>query len=184
MNSALRVLVTGAGSVYGLGIIRTLKASVLPIEILAVDVNPYSLGLFIADKSFIAPRVADEESYYIFIENLCKNYQVRAVFIRSGTELSFYSRKRTLIEKSTGAKVFVSSPTVIKICSDKWLTMGRLSQAGFQIPESIRYPEDTNKLPSFLKSMKFPMIVKLRVGHGSEGVTLVKHMGRSIFSCV
>ncbi|MFZ5967266.1 MAG: ATP-grasp domain-containing protein [Bacillota bacterium] len=174
MNSPLRVLVTGAGSVYGLGIIRALKASVLPIVILAVDVNIYSLGLFIADKCFIAPKVADEESYYIFIENLCRNHQIKAVFIGSGTELSFYSRKRKLLEKSTGAKVFVSSPTVIKICSDKWLTMCHLSRSGFQVPKSIRYPEDTDKLASFLERIGFPLIVKPRIGHGSEGVTLVK----------
>lgn len=174
-NSPLRVLVTGAGSVYGLGIIRALKESVLPIEILAVDMNPYSLGLFFADKCFIAPQAASEESYYIFIKSLCKNYQIKAIFIGSGTELSFYSRKRKLLEKSTGAKVFVSSPTVIKICSDKWLTMCYLSRSGFQIPISIRYPEDTSKLPSFLKSIGFPVIVKPRIGRGSEGVTLVKN---------
>ncbi len=175
VNSPLRVLVTGAGSVYGLGIIRALKESVLPIEILAVDINPYSLGLFIADKGFIAPQVAAEESYYLFIEKLCKDYQIKAIFIGSETELSFFSKKRNLLEKSTGAKVFVSSPTVIKICSDKWLTMCYLSRSSFQIPISIRYPEDTSKLPSFLKRAGFPLIVKPRIGRGSEGVTLIKN---------
>lgn len=172
-NSPLRVLVTGAGSVYGLGIIRALKASVLPVEIIAVDVNPYSLGLFIADKCFIAPQAAAEESYYMFIEKLCKNYQIKAIFIGSETELSFYSKKRELIERSTGAKVFVSSPKVIKICSDKWLTMCYLSHSGFQVPISIRYPEDVDKLPSFIKRMGFPLIVKPRIGRGSEGVALI-----------
>jgi carbamoyl-phosphate synthase large subunit len=59
VNDPLNVLVTGAGSVYGLGIIRALKASVLPIETIAIDTNPYSLGLFFADKGFSAPRAAD-----------------------------------------------------------------------------------------------------------------------------
>lgn len=175
INSPFRVLVTGAGSVYGLGIIRALKASVLPMEILAVDVNPYSLGLFMADKCFIPPQAASEESYYLFMENLCNNYQIKAVFIGSGTELSFYAKKRKLLEKSTVAKVFVSSPKVIKICRDKWLTMCYLSRSGFQIPISIRYPEDMDQLPSFLKRTGFPLIVKPRMGHGSEGVTLIKN---------
>ncbi|ATW26853.1 ATP-grasp domain-containing protein [Candidatus Formimonas warabiya] len=175
MNRPFRVLVTGAGSVYGLGIIRALKASVLPLEILAVDVNPYSLGLFIADKGFLAPQVASEESYYLFIEDLCKNYQIKAIFIGSGRELSFYAKKRKSLEKSTAAKVFVSSPAVIKICRDKWLTMGYLSRAGFPVPASMRYPEDMKGISPFLKSTGFPLIIKPRMGSGSEGVTLVKN---------
>ena len=119
INSPLRVLVTGSGSVYGLGIIRALKASVLSIEVFAVDMNPYTLGLYVADKGLIAPKVTSEEYYYKFIESLCKDYQINAIFNGSAAELSFYSKHRELLERSTGAKVFVSSPRVIKICCDK-----------------------------------------------------------------
>ena len=174
INNPLSVLVTGAGSVYGMGIIRALKASVLPLEIIAIDVNPYSLGLFFADKSFIAPRAAAEESYYMFIENLCKDHQIKAIFIGSTAELSFYAKNRESLEMSTGVKVFVNSPTVIEVCSDKWLTMCHLSRSGFQIPASIRYPEDAGMLSSFINSAGFPLIVKPRMGKGSEGVVLVK----------
>ncbi|MEW9095297.1 MAG: ATP-grasp domain-containing protein [Clostridiaceae bacterium] len=174
INDPLNVLVTGAGSVYGLGIIRALKASVLPVEIIAIDTNPYSLGLFFADKSFIAPRAADEESYYMFIENLCLDYQIKAIFIGSTAELPFYSRNRGSLKRSTGSKVFVNSPEVIELCTDKWLTMCHLSRSGFQIPASIRYPEDAGMLSSFIESAGFPLIVKPRFGRGSVGVVLVK----------
>jgi carbamoyl-phosphate synthase large subunit len=174
INGSLSVLVTGSGSVYGLGIIRALKASVLPIEIIATDINPYSLGLFFADKGFIAPRAADEECYFVFIENLCKEHQIKAIFTGSTAELSFYAKNREPLEKSTGTKVFVNSPTVIETCSDKWQTMCHLSRSGFQIPASIRYPEDAGTLSSFIKSGGFPLIVKPRGGRGSEGVVLVK----------
>lgn len=174
INSPLSVLVTGAGSVYGLGIIKALKASALPLEIIAIDINPYSLGLFFSDKSFIAPRAAAEESYYMFIENLCKDHQIKAIFIGSTQELSFYAKNRESIEMSTGAKVFVNSPAVLELCTDKWLTMCHLSRSGFQIPESIRYPEDASMLSSFIKSAGFPLIVKPRGGRGSEGVVLLQ----------
>jgi len=174
INSLLRVLVTGAGSVYGLGIIMALKASVPPVEIYAIDSNPYSLGLFVADKCFVAPKAAAEESYYMFIENLCKAHQLQAIFIGSTAELSFYAKNREALERSTGTKVFVNSPAVIELCSDKWLTMCHLSRSGFQIPASIRYPEDAGMLSSFIKSAGFPLIVKPRMGRGSKGVVLVK----------
>lgn len=174
INGPLNVLVTGAGSVYGQGIIRALKASVLPIEIIAIDTNPYSLGLFSADKSFIAPRAADEESYYMFIKNLCIDHQIKAIFIGSTAELPFYSRNRESIERSAGAKVFVNSPAVIELCTDKWMTMCHLSRDRFQIPASIRYPEDAGMLSSFIESAGFPLIVKPRFGRGSVGVVLVK----------
>lgn len=174
INGTLSVLVTGAGSVYGLGIIRSLKESVLPIETIAIDSNPYSLGLFFADKNFIAPQVADEESYYMFIKNLCINHEIKGIFIGSTAELPFYSRNRESLERSTGAKVFVNSPAVIELCTDKWLTMCHLSSSGFQIPTSIRYPEDAGMLSSFTQSTGFPLIVKPRFGRGSVGVVLVK----------
>jgi carbamoyl-phosphate synthase large subunit len=174
INDTLNVLVTGAGSVYGLGILRALKASVLPIKTIAIDTNPYSLGLYFADKSFIAPRAADEESYYMFIENLCKDHQIKAIFIGSTAELPFYSKNRESLETSTGAKVFVNSPEAIELCTDKWLTMCHLSRCGFQIPESFRYPEDAGMLSSFIESAGFPLIVKPRFGRGSVGVVLVK----------
>lgn len=174
INGLLSVLVTGAGSVYGLGIIRELKASVLPVETIAIDTNPYSLGLYFADKSFIAPRAADEESYYMFIENLCKEHQIKAIFIGSTAELPFYSRNRESLEASTGSKVFVNSPEVLELCTDKWLTMCHLSRDRFQIPATIRYPEDAGMLSSFIESEGFPLIVKPRFGRGSVGVVLVK----------
>ncbi len=174
INGTLSVLVTGAGSVYGLGIIRSLKESVLPVETIAIDSNPYSLGLFFAHKSFIAPQVADEESYYMFIKNLCINHQIKGIFIGSTAELPFYSRNRESLESSTGAKVFVNSPAVIELCTDKWMTMCHLSRSGFQIPASIRYPEDAGMLSSFIESTGFPLIVKPRFGRGSVGVVLVK----------
>jgi carbamoyl-phosphate synthase large subunit len=174
INDPLNVLVTGAGSVYGLGIIRALKASVLPVEIIAIDTNPYSLGLFFAGKSFIAPRAEDEESYYMFIKNLCIDHQIKAIFMGSTAELPFYSRNRESLERSTGSKVFVNSPAVIELCTDKWLTMCHLSRHRFQIPASIRYPEDAGMLSSFIESAGFPLIVKPRFGRGSVGVVLVK----------
>jgi carbamoyl-phosphate synthase large subunit len=174
INGPLSILVTGSGSVYGLGIIRALKASALPFEIIATDINPYSLGLFFADKGFIAPRASDEESYFMFIENLCKDHQIKAIFTGSTAELPFYSKNRESLERSTGVKVFVNSPSVIETCCDKWLTMCHLSRSGFQIPASIRYPEDVGTLFSFIKSVGYPLIVKPRGGRGSEGVALVK----------
>lgn len=174
INRPLNVLVTGAGSVYGVGIIRALKASSLPVEVTAIDINPYSLGLYIGEQGFLAPPVKDEESYYLFIKGLCKKHRVKAIFIGSEKELSFYAKRKDLLERSTGVKVFVSSPQVIKICRDKWLTMCWLTRLGFNIPLTIRYPEDSNRLSSFIDKIGFPLIIKPRMGHGSQGVILVK----------
>lgn len=151
-----------------------MQASVIPLEIIAIDTNPYSLGLYLADKGFLTPDVTNEKDYYTFINNLCKKFLIKAIFIGSNSELAFYAKKRQLIEESTGARVFVSSPKVIKICNDKWLTMNHLTHLGFRVPKGIRYPEDHKKIEQFLKSSEFPVIVKPRSGRGSEGVILIQ----------
>ena len=175
VDHPLTVLVTGAGSVYGMAVVTALHQSVLPVRIIAIDINPYAPGLYMADEGFLAPSVTAAQRYAAFVEGLCQKYQIRAIFIGSETELSFYAKKKKALEQLTDAKIFVSSPKVIKICTDKWLTTEYLTQKGFLTPRSMCYPEDKSGLHAYVKNTGFPLIVKPRLGNGSKGVALVKN---------
>ena len=58
----MKILVTGAGSLLGQGIIRTLKKIDINFHLIAVDINPYSAGLYWVNEKFIIPN-AESPSY-------------------------------------------------------------------------------------------------------------------------
>ncbi len=65
----IKLMVTGAGAVLGQGIIKSLRASSLPCEIVALDPNPLSVGLYWADRGALVP-MANEPHYAEVIEML------------------------------------------------------------------------------------------------------------------
>ena len=58
----IKVLVTGAGSTVGQGVIKALRSSNLPLYIVASDISPFNCALYRADKGIILPRVEEENS--------------------------------------------------------------------------------------------------------------------------
>ncbi|ABO51753.1 hypothetical protein Dred_3253 [Desulforamulus reducens MI-1] len=71
---------------------------------------------------------------------------IQAIFVASSKELDFYSQHKADIAKKTGAKVFTNEPDILKICSDKWLTVNFLKEHGFNYPLTLRYPEDQDQI--------------------------------------
>ncbi|MFK2826125.1 ATP-grasp domain-containing protein [Bacillus sp. B190/17] len=175
MNT-INVLVTGAGSLYGVAVIQSLLKSKLHIKIVAIDIHSHALGLHLACRSYLVPPVKEEEFYLEKLLEILKKENIHAVFIASSQELSFYSRYKTLIEAETNAKVFTNSARVLSICSDKWNTVNFLKDHHFPYPKTIRYPEDKEQIDSFLKVVDFPLIVKPRRGKGSEDVHVAQNL--------
>ena len=57
MDKYCRILVTGAGSGVGQGIIKALHMSSLPISIISADIAPINAALYRTDEAVIIPRV-------------------------------------------------------------------------------------------------------------------------------
>jgi carbamoyl-phosphate synthase large subunit len=164
----MKVFVTGAGALLGQGLIQSLKRSALKPTIVAVDPNPLSAGLYWADCAHLVPMAADP-AYGETMRRLLGLERPDAVLVGTDVELAFFAQHRPIWEREFDTQIVVSSPEVVAIADDKWLTCEFLKRHGFDHPQSA-LPEDVDSL---VARIGFPLIVKPRRGARSIGVSLV-----------
>ncbi len=169
----VNVLISGSGSLYGVAIIESLLRSDLSLNLVACDVSARTLGLYLAHQAYIVPPAHQEELYLTSLLNIITKENIHAIFVASSHELAFYSHHKVNIEEQTGAKVFTNVPETMNICNDKWFTVNFLKEHGFNFPVTIRYQEDQDKIDEFIKEVQFPIVIKPRLGAGSQGLYIV-----------
>lgn len=169
MHSSIPVLVTGAGSIMGMGVIRSLRRSYLPSKIIAVDMDPFASGLYLSDYAYLVPPVNDAH-YFPQIRDIVKRHAIQAIFVGSGSEVNAYA---TYEGPALGCIVFVSSGDTVAMAQDKWLTYRFLNELGFPCPKST-VDLSVNEVESFVASVGFPLILKPRLGKGSSGLIVAR----------
>jgi carbamoyl-phosphate synthase large subunit len=165
----IKVLVTGAGALLGQGIIKSLRMADTCYDIVAVDPDPRAVGLYWADKVYLVP-LAVEAGYLDSICRIIERERPHAVLVGTDVELMVLSINKPEIDSTFSTCVIVSSPDVIRIADDKWLTYQFMASNGFPYIRSA-LPNDVAHL---LGECDFPLIVKPRCGARSVGVHKVR----------
>lgn len=164
----MKVFITGAGALLGQGIIRALKRSSLNATVVVGDPSPLSAGLYWGDIAHLLPMARDPD----YLNRLLELLQVeRPDVLIPGTdvELPIIAANRELIEQTYGAKVIISSPRVVSIANDKWMTSEFLREQGLgYVPSCLPGGEE-----ALLEQFGYPLVVKPRVGARSIGVNVV-----------
>src|SRR5689334_11697062 len=117
----MKVMVTGAGALLGQGIIRSLMASRLSPEIVALDPSPLAPGLYWVPHRALIP-MAKDPAYLDRIEVLLREHRPDVVMVGTDVELALFAAHRADLEARYGTRIVVSSPEVVAIADDKWLT--------------------------------------------------------------
>lgn len=169
----MKILVTGAGAVLGQAIIKSLllmKEKNKEITIIAVDPNPLSVGLFWSDKTYKIPMAKDSNYLDEFIK-IIEIEKPKLVFVGTDTELPILSKNKKMIFTKYDSTIIISDYDVIEIADDKWLTYEFLNRYNFDAPIST-----INKsIEEIEKLLKYPLIVKPRIGARSIGVDVIKN---------
>jgi carbamoyl-phosphate synthase large subunit len=164
----VKVMVTGAGAVLGQGVLRSLQASRLAPEIVALDPSPLAPGLYWVPHRALIP-MAKDPAYLDRIEALLREHRPDVVMIGTDVELALFAQHRADLEQRYSTHIVVSSPEVVAIADDKWLTNEFLRRHGFPAPDSA-LPGGEEAL---LERVGFPLVVKPRVGARSIGMSVV-----------
>lgn len=154
------VLLTGAGGVALPGLIAALRNE--GYRVVAVDASPQAVGLFLADVGHVIP-LGQAPDFLPRLRQICKMEQVDVVVPLVDEELV----PATFLEDDGVAVVLPRRPFV-EMCLDKFVLMGRLCAAGFDVP-ATRLASDG------VGDLAFPVVAKPRTGRGSRGVAVLSN---------
>src|SRR5918997_2071244 len=121
------VLVTSSGSVVAQGIIKSLnlanseKDNPVKYKVIGADMSPNAPGLYRTDNGIIIPP-ATSADYADYLINLCKQREIKAIFVGSDDELLTIARVQSQIERESTARVLVGPHDLISKVRDKWKT--------------------------------------------------------------
>lgn len=167
----MKILITGAGALLGQGIIRALKHSSLNASVVTADPSPLSAGLYWGERGHLLPMARDP-GYLERLRALIELEEPDVVIPGTDVELHILAANRRSLEQDFGTHVIISSPDVVRIADDKWLTSVFLEERGLgHVPSCL--PGDEEKL---IAAVGFPLIVKPRVGARSIGFSVIRDM--------
>lgn len=167
-----RVLVTGAGSGVGNGIVKALRLGGLPLTVICSDIAPLNVGLFRADETVIWPKVEAPEALDTITRSL-KDRAVDIVLIGSEYDLAFFAEHRDRIESETGTRIVVSPAETIRMANDKWLTSRFLVDNGLAHPKTF-LAESLDDALAAAAELGYPLMLKPRVGTSSRHVHVIR----------
>lgn len=161
-----KIMVTGAGSLLGQGIIRLLgRIQRTDLCIVAVDPDPSNaVGCHWANIAHLVP-MASEESYLDAISETIDHERPDIVMIGSDAELPILAANREMLEAEFGTRILVSSPYVVSTADDKYKTYQWMRDNQFNPPRTSYFISE---------AMDDTLVVKPRVGSRSRGVTITK----------
>lgn len=168
----IRVLVTGAGSGVGQGIIKALRLSTLPLTVLSSDITPLNAGLYRADEALLWPKVESEGALEIIVDSIRVN-RADIVMIGSEFDLAFFAEHKETIEGETDTFVLVSPIETVRTADDKWLTVRFLQQNSFPCAEAA-LPESADEAIAIADGWSYPVVLKTRRGTSSRHVHFVE----------
>jgi carbamoyl-phosphate synthase large subunit len=166
----LRVLVTAVGSAIAQGIIKSLNDSSLEVEIITTDTQPYAAGLYRGAAGYIVPKASSPE-YIGALISICRDERVQAILVGTDYELGVIANHKDRIRDECGALAITSSPEVVRIADDKWLTHQFLEENGFPTIPSVL----ADQVERLIAAEGFPLIIKPRVGDSSKDTFIVRN---------
>lgn len=143
------------------------------VRIVATDNSPYAPAVYLADKSYLVPKI-DEPEYIEKILDICCKENIQAVTTFIDPEIEILAKNREKFRK-IGVEVLSPYIETAALCFDKYEMFKFLRANGIDTVNTYGTIED---FKTALKNgeISFPVFVKPRTGSGSVGARKVLDM--------
>ena len=140
------------------------------VKIVATDVDDTAPALYFADKSYIVPRI-DDENYLSTILDICRVEEIQTVTTLIDPEISVLAMHRSSFAE-IGVEVLAPYDETANICLDKFKMYNYLQLKGIK---TVRTYENLDSFTEDFDAKKifFPVFVKPRKGSGSVGARII-----------
>lgn len=126
-------------------------------NIIGIDIDNKSFGLYKATKSYIVPKYSDKHCFEVIEEILYKE-KIDIVFPTVNEGLLEWSKRKKEYKEKYNTTIMLSDENVISTCVDKW--------------ETYKFFHNNN-IPTPKTSLEMEYrLLKPRIGRGSQGIFL------------
>ncbi len=160
MTEKIKILRSAVGSSPSLGLIKEFQEN--GFEVVGLDCDPNSFGLYYLDKGYVVPRGVTKEFIPRLLE-IVKREKPRAIVQGPEEEMLQLAMNRAEFAREN-VKILLPPVESVKVCIDKLKTNEFFEEAG--IPKPELYTDDNVKFPCFLKPI---------CGRGGSGVYKIKN---------
>lgn len=155
------ILVSGASGVIGYGILKSLQNT--NHRLIGTTIYDDSIAPFFSDIVEKVPSTNDSE-YINSLINIINKHKVDMIIPGIEIDVIKWAKHIEEITKQTNAKVLLNNPSLIELCSDKWLFYQKLKKHN-----------SIYAIPTFLEiddNIQYPLILKPRCGSSSKGIVI------------
>lgn len=130
--------------------------------VVAIDSSPLSAAGLLSDAFELVPR-ADDPAFLDEVLQICERYSIRYIVPTIDPELPVYAAAREEFE-ARGYEIWVSSPEVVTLGTDKWAFYEWLTAHDFSAPATFEAHDPR------VATLDGPVIAKPREGSSSIGI--------------
>ena len=142
-------------------------------KVICSNMYAHAAGMYAADKAVVTPPSCDK-NYVPQVIDICRQYNIGLIF--SFHDLDVYILSQHINQlRETGAVPLLPDPDWGRITLDKYECTCVLKENGFDVPwTSINLDEAVNAIAD--RELLFPVVVKARMGFGSQGMRTCKDL--------
>lgn len=165
------IIITGVGAVIGQGIVKSLLGRNLGLRLVGIDANPYSVGFYWTDASYIVPRV-DDPKWLSSITDICNREEVALILPGIEQDVKALSSHVEEIRKRTNSVPLLNSPQSLKVGFDKWELYLFAKAHGVKTPPTWFLNQ---REIDVLNSHQYPLLLKPRKGMAGKGIQKIEN---------